>query len=63
MIYECINPFSSPFALLLPSTPGAAFQFPTVPVIAVPTTYNHVTEDELQDAPPVDLIDIGGYTC
>lgn len=23
-------------------------QFPTVPVIAVPTTYNHVTEDELQ---------------
>lgn len=31
-------------------------QFPTVPVIAVPTTYNHVTEDELQDAAPVDLV-------
>jgi len=25
-------------------------EFPTVPVIAVPTTYNHVTEDELQEA-------------
>ena len=25
-------------------------EFPTVPVIAVPTTYNHVTEDELQKA-------------
>ncbi|CAE7863928.1 PEPM [Symbiodinium microadriaticum] len=25
-------------------------EFPDVPVIAVPTTYNHVTEDELQEA-------------